>query len=118
MKKAKRFLGAALSLCIAAGVTAPLSGNYVADAASGPVVEYLDRGVSAVNTGSGMLVSWRYLANDDDNAVFKLYRDDTLIIQVMPVMQPAGLMRKVLRHRHIRLKRSWAVRLYQPTKAQ
>ncbi|MBE6845268.1 MAG: rhamnogalacturonan lyase [Ruminococcus sp.] len=79
MKKAKRFLGAALSLCIAAGVTAPLSGNYVADAASGPVVEYLDRGVSAVNTGSGMLVSWRYLANDDDNAVFKLYRDDTLI---------------------------------------
>ena len=41
--------------------------------------EYLDRGISAVNTGGGMLVSWRYLANDDDNAVYKLYRDGTLI---------------------------------------
>ena len=79
MKKIKRFLGAAISLCIAAGAVAPLSGNYSVDAASGPVVEYLDRGVTAVGTGSGMLVSWRYLANDDENAVFKLYRDDTLI---------------------------------------
>lgn len=43
------------------------------------VAEYLDRGISAVNTGSGMLVSWRFLANDDDNAVFKLYRDNNLI---------------------------------------
>ncbi|MBE6862758.1 MAG: rhamnogalacturonan lyase [Ruminococcus sp.] len=43
------------------------------------VVEYLDRGITAVNTGSGMLVSWRFLANDDDNTVFRLYRDDTLV---------------------------------------
>lgn len=43
------------------------------------VVEYLDRGISAVNTGSGMLVNWRFLASDPDDAVFKLYRDSTLI---------------------------------------
>ena len=43
------------------------------------VVEYLDRGICAINTGSGMLVNWRFLANDPDDAVFKLYRDNTLI---------------------------------------
>ena len=43
------------------------------------VVEYLDRGISAVNTGSGMLVNWRFLASDPDDAVFKLYRDNNLI---------------------------------------
>ncbi len=48
-------------------------------AATSPVVEYLDRGINAVGTGSGMLVSWRFLASDPDNAVFKLYRDNTLI---------------------------------------
>ena len=39
-------------------------------AATSPVVEYLDRGINAVGTGSGMLVSWRFLASDPDNAVF------------------------------------------------
>lgn len=43
------------------------------------VVEYLDRGISAINTGSGMLINWRFLASDPDNAVFKLYRDSELI---------------------------------------
>lgn len=43
------------------------------------VMEYLDRGICAVNTGSGMLVSWRFVRTDPDDAVFKLYRDDTLI---------------------------------------
>ncbi|MBQ8687758.1 MAG: hypothetical protein IJ512_04305, partial [Ruminococcus sp.] len=42
-------------------------------------MEYLDRGVSAVSTGSGMLVSWRFLANDADDATFVLYRDGTEI---------------------------------------
>ncbi len=43
------------------------------------VVEYLDRGITAVNTGNGMLVSWRFLASDPDNAVFKLYRGSELV---------------------------------------
>lgn len=50
-----------------------------ASAMSTNVLEYLDRGISAVNTGSGMLVNWRFLTNDADDAVFKLYRDGTLI---------------------------------------
>ncbi len=53
--------------------------EYHASADSGCFVEYLDRGISAVNTGSGMLVSWRFLASDADHAVFKLYRDGNLI---------------------------------------
>lgn len=43
------------------------------------VVEHLDRGISAIQTGNGMLVSWRYLANDADNAEFRLYRDEKLV---------------------------------------
>ena len=43
------------------------------------VVEHLDRGISAVNTGKEMLVSWRFNADDPDDAEFRLYRDDTLI---------------------------------------
>ncbi len=43
------------------------------------VVEYLDRGIVAVRSGSGMFVSWRYNGDDSDNAVFRLYRDNTLI---------------------------------------
>ncbi|MBQ7014468.1 MAG: RICIN domain-containing protein [Oscillospiraceae bacterium] len=81
----KKRIGAALlsgvmcmSLC--SGV---LPGKYdtaaTVSAASGPTMEHLDRGITAVNTGSGMLVSWRFLANDPDSAVFKLYRNDTLI---------------------------------------
>ncbi|MBQ4466315.1 MAG: RICIN domain-containing protein, partial [Oscillospiraceae bacterium] len=51
--------------------------NYNKSASN--VVEFLDRGISAVGTGSGMLVSWRFLASDPDDAVFKLYRDGTLV---------------------------------------
>jgi rhamnogalacturonan endolyase len=55
------------------------AGTLTASADSSPIVENLSRGITAVNTGSGMLVSWRYLANDSDSAVFKLYRDGELV---------------------------------------
>lgn len=42
-------------------------------------VERLDRGMVCVKTDAGILISWRFLADDPDNAVFKLYRDDDLI---------------------------------------
>ena len=48
-------------------------------AASATTVEYLNRGLSAFNTGSGMIVSWRYLASDADDAEYRLYRDGSLI---------------------------------------
>ena len=38
-------------------------------------VEALDRGVVAVNTGNGILVSWRILATDDENTTYKVYRN-------------------------------------------
>ncbi len=43
------------------------------------IVEHLDRGIYAVKSGSGMFVSWRWNADDADNAEFRLYRDDKLI---------------------------------------
>ena len=77
--KFKRMAAALSSALIAVSAAAvPVSGIN-ANAASKYMLEYLDRGICAVNTGSGMLVSWRYLANDDDNATYKLYRDGTLI---------------------------------------
>ncbi len=80
--KFKRIIStaAALSVTAASSVVVPAADfTLEANAASNVMLEYLDRGITAVNTGKGMLVSWRYLANDDDNAVYKLYRDNTLI---------------------------------------
>lgn len=77
--KIKAFVASLLitSTIIPAGITAPaVSASY---GTGKNVVEYLDRGISAINTGSGMHVSWRFLANDPDDAVFKLYRDNNLI---------------------------------------
>ncbi len=42
-------------------------------------MEYLDRGIYAVKSGNGMFVSWRWNADDADNAEFRLYRDGNLI---------------------------------------
>ena len=78
----KRMLSSAAALTVAASTATVVPSadfSLEANAASNVMLEYLDRGISAVNTGKGMLVSWRYLANDDDNAVYKLYRDNTLI---------------------------------------
>lgn len=86
MKK-RRWLSAALagSMCLSmwgsAGfiANAATANNTAFNKTGNMVVEYLDRGISAVNTGLGMLVSWRFLASDPEDAVFKLYRDNTLI---------------------------------------
>ena len=82
MRLLKKITASALSLCVAVSSAAVLSDSTKENvyAASGNcVMEYLDRSVTAVGTGSGMLVSWRYLANDPENTEFKLYRDNTLI---------------------------------------
>ena len=82
MEKRRKIVSLVSALVLAAGVMVPAAAENAADevkAAGGPVVEYLNRGISAINTGSGMLVSWRLNADDPDEAVFKLYRDDQLI---------------------------------------
>ena len=45
-----------------------------AKATQGKRVENLNRGVSAAYTGSGVLVSWRQLATDNENTTFDLWR--------------------------------------------
>ncbi len=67
-------------LCLQMPVVSSINEQAVpAKAADAIAVEALDRSLTAVNTGSGMLVSWRSLANDAADAVFKLYRDGSLI---------------------------------------
>ena len=78
MRRRKKILSIAAALCIA-GCMVCIPDYSEADAASGYVVENLDRGISAISTGSGMMVSWRFLADDSDNSIFKLYRNNALI---------------------------------------
>lgn len=81
MKKLSKIAAIMLSLCLSGSAalgTIYNDDNY-AYAAGSSYAESLDRGISAVNTGSGMMISWRYLANDSDNAIFKLYRNNNLI---------------------------------------
>lgn len=64
------------------GVPSGGSGNVTG---VGYRMEYLNRGVSAANTGDGMFVSWRILATDPDNTSFKVYKNGTLLAEI-----PAG----------------------------
>lgn len=77
----KKIKALALSLVTAASVVSSMAvSNVSAKYGTGmETVEHLDRGIVAVNTGNGMMVSWRFLADDADSAVFKLYRDNNLI---------------------------------------
>ncbi|WP_308293278.1 rhamnogalacturonan lyase [Streptomyces sp. YS415] len=70
-------LGATAAL-LAAGLTT-LTGADRAEAATARQVEALDRGVVSVHTGSGNLVSWRWLGTDPDNVSFNLYRAGTKV---------------------------------------
>ena len=86
MKNAfRRFTAAVSSLTVAAGMFAGTAAPLAADAAYGvggngnAIMEYLDRGIYAIKSGNGMFVSWRFNANDADDAEFRLYRDDQLI---------------------------------------
>ena len=78
MKKAAAW-SAALMLCAAAAAPMKASAAYGAGGNGTAVMEYLDRGIYAVKSGNGMFVSWRWNANDADNAEFRLYRDGNLI---------------------------------------
>ncbi|MFF8842291.1 rhamnogalacturonan lyase [Streptomyces sp. NPDC015127] len=48
-------------------------------AAAARQVERLDRGVVSVHTGTGNLVSWRWLATDPDDVAFNVYRAGTKV---------------------------------------
>ena len=84
-RRLKKLAVIAASMVIAATSNEGVISSVKADAAYGvggngkAVMEYLDRGIYAVKNGNGMFVSWRYNANDADNAEFRLYRDDKVI---------------------------------------
>ncbi|MER5219473.1 rhamnogalacturonan lyase [Streptomyces flaveus] len=61
----------------AAGITAFNVSS--AEAAVARQVEGLDRGVVSVHTGSGNLVSWRWLGTDPGNVSFNVYRAGTKV---------------------------------------
>lgn len=81
----RKITAAAASLALAVCSNSALLTSLTADAAYGvggngsAVMEYLDRGVYAIKSGNGMFISWRFNADDDDNAEFRLYRDGNLI---------------------------------------
>ena len=78
----KRLLAGFLTLVLAFNQAVSVNSKHDganASSSTKPAVEYLDRGIAAINTGKGIMVSWRFLANDPDNAVFRLYRNDALI---------------------------------------
>ncbi|WP_448315949.1 rhamnogalacturonan lyase family protein [Streptomyces sp. CO7] len=55
------------------------TGGPTAPAGQGRQVEKLDRGVVSVRSGTGNLVSWRWLATDPGNVAFNVYRDGTKV---------------------------------------
>ncbi|BBB01401.1 putative secreted glycosyl hydrolase [Actinacidiphila reveromycinica] len=54
-------------------------GTGTPPAGQGRQVEKLDRGVVSVRSGSGNLVSWRWLATDPDDIAFNVYRGTTKV---------------------------------------
>ncbi|MBQ2442916.1 MAG: hypothetical protein II498_06185, partial [Ruminococcus sp.] len=74
MKQAKKLSAAITALTLVASAANTFGTALVSDAAYGvggngkAIMEYLDRGIYAVKSGSGMFVSWRYNADDSDDA--------------------------------------------------
>ncbi|WP_445670630.1 rhamnogalacturonan lyase [Paenibacillus sp. FSL R7-0026] len=56
-----------------------LGNPSITHAAGARQMEYLDRGVVAVKTGTGVFVSWRLLGTEGSNVSFNVYRDGTKV---------------------------------------
>ena len=72
-------LAAAAAVCAAMPVSMTASADYGVGGNGTAIMEYLDRGIYAVKSGNGMFVSWRWNADDADNAEFRLFRDGELV---------------------------------------
>lgn len=78
-KRTLRTAGVSL-LSSALLVTSLGLGNTPATHAAGArQMEFLDRGVVAVKTGTGVFVSWRLLGTEGSNVSFNVYRDGTKV---------------------------------------
>lgn len=63
-----------LLACFCAGLSLATANSFAARQA-----EYLDRGVVALPSGSGVLISWRMLGDDPANISFNVYRNGSKI---------------------------------------
>jgi hypothetical protein len=72
----KRLFGG-LTAATALALSALTGLPQTAHAATARQVERLDRGLTSVHTGSGNLVSWRWLATDPSDVAFNVYRGGT-----------------------------------------
>ncbi|WP_413374850.1 rhamnogalacturonan lyase [Paenibacillus taichungensis] len=72
---------AGVSLLSSALLVTSLGLGYtpVTHAAGARQMEFLDRGVVAVKTGTGVFVSWRLLGTEGSNVSFNVYRDGTKV---------------------------------------
>ena len=80
--KTKRTMACVSALLLSAAmipIAASPASTYAKYGTGNSIVEHLDRGIYAVKNGNGMFVSWRWNADDADNAEFRLYRDGQLI---------------------------------------
>ncbi|MFE7648802.1 rhamnogalacturonan lyase [Streptomyces phaeoluteigriseus] len=72
-------LAATIAVTALAGTGLTALSTDSAEAATARQVEKLDRGVVSVHTGSGNLVSWRWLGTDPNDVSFNVYRAGTKV---------------------------------------
>ncbi|GGZ04850.1 rhamnogalacturonan lyase [Streptomyces poonensis] len=78
-RRARAVLAASAAVAALAGAGLTTLTTDDAQAATARQVEKLDRGVVSVYTGSGNLVSWRWLATDPADVSFNVYRAGTKV---------------------------------------
>ncbi|MBD7968730.1 rhamnogalacturonan lyase [Paenibacillus sp. Sa2BVA9] len=88
MRKGVRKLG----ICILAAAICYSAGGFSgqAHAANPRQMEYLDRGVVAVKTDTGVFVSWRLLGTEGSGVTFNVYRDGVKV-NATPIMNSTNL---------------------------
>lgn len=94
-RKSALVVGAAILGVSLAGPIQPRAAAAVENADAPRQMEYLERGVVAVQTDEGVFVSWRLLGTDPEGTTFNLYRDGRKI-NAQPIssstnyLDPAG----------------------------
>lgn len=78
-RKTLRIAGIALLSSAMLTTALGLGNTPVTEAAGTRQMEFLDRGVVAVKTGTGVFVSWRLLGTEGANVSFNVYRDGTKV---------------------------------------
>ncbi|PJN57890.1 Rhamnogalacturonan endolyase YesW precursor [Paenibacillus sp. GM1FR] len=78
-KRTLRTVGVSLLSSALLVTSLGLGSTAVTHAAGARQMEYLDRGVVAVKTGTGVFISWRLLGTEGSNVSFNVYRDGTKV---------------------------------------